>query len=140
MKFPTFGRADYDPNEVVKDGPFRAPRKWQHVLKVLIACTVYACVLTVGRALDWHADVGQFAAIVALFGPLAFSEIRERVAPTDPDKHSAALQLFDKLADGACGAVPIVLELFASGRPIAAVITAGAVFAVYRMFRNGARP
>lgn len=140
MKLPTLGRADYDPNEIAKDGPYRAPRKWLHFQKVTQACTVYAITFAVLRALHVSIDPSQAAATLALLGPLLFSEARERIAPTDPEKHSVALQLLDKATDGACYAVPIVLELLASGRPIAAAIVAGVLFTVYRVCRNGARP
>lgn len=133
------GRADYDPNEIAKDGPFRAPRKWLHVQKVMTACTVYAIALSLAHALGIR-GAGEYAAIVAVLGPLAFSGLREAIDPTDPDTHTVGERLLDKFTDGALYAVPMVLELFAMRRPIAAVIALAVLAIVYRVCRNGARP
>lgn len=136
---PTFGRPDYDPNEIAKDGPFRAPRKWLHVQKILIGCTVYAVALSIFRALEL-ADAGKIAATCSAFLPIIFSGIREAIAPTDPDRHTLGEHLCDTFTDGALSCVPIVLEVYAEGRWIAAASTFVVLAIVYRVCRNGARP
>lgn len=138
----TVGRKDYDPAEVAKDGPFRAPRVWLHVQKILIGCTVYAVGLAVFLGLDWSpwGDYGDAASAIAVLGPLLFAIVREHVAPTDPDKHTWAEHATDTFTDGALYSIPVVLEYVAGGQIFAAGLYLSAIIATYRLCRNGARP
>lgn len=140
LRIPTFGRADYDPNEVAKDGPFSAPRKWLHVQKVLIGVTVYASIRASLAGLHFPGDAGLSAAILAPSGILLFASIREAVAPTDPNHHTAGEHVTDGITDGALYSGGVVLEAIGRGHWLAAIGSAVIIVALYRMCRNGARP
>lgn len=140
MKFPTIGRPDYDPWEVAKDGPFRAPRVWLHVQKVMTSCTVYAFALTIVLGTGITARSFHAAAVIAFAGPLLVSKVRELIAPTDPDTHTLGEMVLDDFTDGALYSVPFVLNRIVLGHWTAAVINLAVIVVVYRVCRNGARP
>lgn len=134
------GRPDYDPNELAKDGPFRASRKWLHAQKVMTACTVYAIALAILLAADMSLRSFRIAAFVGAVGPLLFSKVRELVAPTDPDRHTLGEMALDAVTDGCLYGFVWILHALILRDWRLAVVDAIIFAALYRLCRNGARP
>lgn len=126
----------YDPHEVVKDGPFRAPRVWQHILKVLTSAALYAAVLSI-----FHFSP-LLSAIIA--GPflIVCIQVREAFWPTDPNSATRALslKLADVLTDTSLASSSFALALCADGQYAIAAALLVILFAIYMSFRRNARP
>ena len=126
----------YNPKEVVKDGPFIAPRRWHHVLKVLTSCTIYAAVLSI-----FHFSP-LLSAIIA--GPLLIVgiQVREHFWPTDPNSATRALilKLSDVICDTSLASSALVLAFCADGQYLVALCALVIFYILYRFFRPDARP
>lgn len=126
----------YDPHELVKDGPFIAPRVWQHVLKVLTSAALYAAILSI-----FHFSP-LLSAIIA--GPflIVCIQVREHWWPTDPGSATRALwlKLTDVITDTSLASSSFALALCADGQYLFALGLLLALAALYLIFRHGSRP
>lgn len=126
----------YNPRQMATDGPFTAPRVWQHVLKALVGLAVTAAVL----ALMICAHTYRVDAVLVGVGIELVAVIKETLWPSDPAPHTWREHALDWLTDTACYSAGAPLVLVALAQPMAAVITLVALFTIYRLCRHGARP
>lgn len=126
----------YNPREIVTDGIYTAERRWQHLLKAIIALAIYA------GARDGLGLTPMAAAVVASPLFMAVVTVKEWVWPSDPNQHAYPLALLiDDFITDACCTLPAVAVACRAvlGWPIAlGVVVFG--FIGYRVFRHGARP
>ena len=126
----------YNPSELVKDGPFFAARKWHHVLKALIAVTIYAGFRDGLHFAPW------LAAVLASPVALTLIAVKEWNRPSDPNEwgYSRQKRAADFATDFACTAPAVMLALASSDHWMLALSTALVATALYLAFRRNARP
>ena len=126
----------YNPREIVRDGPFTAPRQWHHALKVLVAVSLYAAFRDGLHFAPW------LAAMLASPVYIALLTSKEWSWPSDPAEHTYSrwLRVSDFATDFSLTLPAIVLACTAAGLWLLAIAVAAAGAALYLIFRHNARP
>lgn len=126
----------YDPFERVADGPFTAPRQWHHVLKALIALSIYAVARDGLHCPPWA------AAMIASPLFMVLLTVKEWNWPSDPDEHSypARLRVGDFLTDFSCTSLTMSLAFAAYSLWLVGIAILPFFAAIYFGCRHDARP
>jgi hypothetical protein len=126
----------YDANQVVKDGPYSAPRWAHHPLKMLVAIALYAGVRDGLHVSPWiGADVASPAFMILV-------TVREWIWPSDVNQHSYSWRLHvdDFVTDASCTLPAVALACFATSHWAMALFVLGLAGSCYALCRKNARP